>query len=193
MHFVCRYGLSAISIGAVAKLINMSRTGVISHFQNKADMQIAILRHCEDVFIAQVVKPSLAIEPLDNLRNYFENWMNWVYKFTDIESMSCPFIKAVAEFQDQEISPVKIVIIEQQQRTFDYIASLFERCQSEGIFNLELCPKSTAQACFGHYLSHNIAKNLLQDPNADNNFQQAINNIIEKSLSHNLMLDRRTL
>ncbi|MDT0595056.1 TetR/AcrR family transcriptional regulator [Glaciecola petra] len=193
MHFVCRYGLSAITIGEVAKLTNMSRTGVISHFQNKADMQIAILRHCEDIFISQVVKPSLAIDPLDNLRRYFDNWMNWVYKLTKLKSMSCPFIKAVAEFQDQETSSVKTVIIEQQQRTFDYIASLFERCQNEGIFNLDLCPKNAAQACYGHYLSHNIAKNLLKNPNADTTFQQAINQVIEKSISHKYMLDRRTL
>lgn len=192
MHFVCRYGLNRISIGEVAKRTKMSRTGVISHFKNKADMQIAILRYCEDVFITQVVKPSLAIDPLENLQNFFENWMNWVFKLTDKQSMSCPFVKAVAEFQDQESSSVKTVIIEQQQRTFDYIATLFERCQTEGAFHADFCSKKTAQACFGHYLSHNIAKNLLKNPHADTVFKQAIDEIIESSISHSYLLDRRT-
>lgn len=192
MHFFCRYGLDRISIGELAKRTKMSRTGVISHFKNKADMQIAILRHCEDVFITQVVKPSLAIDPLENLQNFFANWMNWVFKLTDKQSMSCPFVKAVAEFQDQESSSVKMVIIEQQQRTFDYIAALFERCQNDGTFHPDFCSKQIAQACFGHYLSHNVAKNLLNNPNADTVFKRAIDEIIERSISHSYLLDRRT-
>ena len=43
MQFSSTYGLNSVTIGKIAEVVNMSRTGVISHFENKEQMQVAIL------------------------------------------------------------------------------------------------------------------------------------------------------
>jgi len=51
-----QFGLADIAIGCVSKLCNFSRTGVISHFENKDDMQRAILQYGEELFRERVIK-----------------------------------------------------------------------------------------------------------------------------------------
>ena len=41
MRFGSRHGLIEVTIGSMAKLCGLSRTGLISHFDNKEDMQLA--------------------------------------------------------------------------------------------------------------------------------------------------------
>lgn len=178
MDFVCRYGLTSISIGEVAKRLKMSRTGVISHFAHKQDMQIAILRHCEQVFIEQVLKTSFSPDPETHLRQYTDNWVNWVFKLKHQRQMSCPFVKAVAEYQDRSECPVKTVIREQQRRTLDYLASIVLRGIEQKKFKISVVPQRIATDIVSFYLGHNISKHLLLDNKADDRFCAQINQLI---------------
>ena len=59
MEHASRFGLLSVTIGVIAKATRLSRTGVISHFANKEDMQIAILDYTETLFVDQVLKKVL--------------------------------------------------------------------------------------------------------------------------------------
>lgn len=181
MDFVCRYGLANISIGKVAKRMNMSRTGVISHFANKADMQIAILQYCESVFISQVIQPSLHLDPVINLRQFYHHWMNWVFTLSQQQSMTCPFVKAVAEFQDRPNCIVKTLICEQQASSLRYIISLVQRCINKNHFKPTLNSEEFALNSLGAYLSHNINRNLLENKKADLLFIKQIDTLITQA------------
>jgi len=184
MDYVCQFGLVNISIGEIAKRTNMSRTGVISHFANKADMQIAILRHCENIYITHVIKPSLHLDPIINLKQFLHNWMNWVYKFKHQKSMSCPFVKAVAEYQDRPQCSVKQVIREQQERSLKYLESLAQRCVDSGVFVEHTQTGVLVSEIYGYYLAHNVTKYLLESRNADEVFIEQTNNLL-KSVTNN--------
>lgn len=180
MAFVCRYGLTNISIGEVAKRLNMSRTGVISHFADKQDMQIAILRYSEQVFIEQVLKPSFSPDPETHLRQFVANWVNWVFKLKNQQHMSCPFVKAVAEFQDREESLVKSVVREQQQRTIEFLASIVQRGIDQKSFGSRVDPHCIATDIVSFYLGHNISKHLLADNKADARFAAQISTLLQQ-------------
>lgn len=182
MDYVCQYGLASISIGEVAKRTNMSRTGVISHFKNKANMQIAILKYCESVFIEQVIKPSLHIDPVVNLQQFYHNWVNWVFKVSQKQNMTCPFLKAAAEFQDRPKDSVKALIHKQQVSSLAYITSLVERCVSKEQFSASLNCRDFAITSLGYYLSHNLSRNLLNDSSADQRFLRQIDRLISSAL-----------
>jgi AcrR family transcriptional regulator len=183
MRFVCQYGLQSISIGEIAKRTKMSRTGVISHFTNKEDMQIAILRHCEAIFINQVIQPALNLDPLFNLQQFLRNWMNWVIKLDNNHSLSCPFIKAAADFQNRSDCKVKQVIKEQQIKSLAYIAGLVKRCVDKGVFKASIDCDHFAHEVYGYYLNHNMSKHLLQAESADDLFKQQIDTVITRALS----------
>ncbi|WP_260492659.1 TetR/AcrR family transcriptional regulator [Pseudoalteromonas maricaloris] len=63
MRFSSQYGLIEVTIGSMAKLCGLSRSGLISHFDSKEDMQLAILDYCEDQFMLHVVAPARHQDP----------------------------------------------------------------------------------------------------------------------------------
>lgn len=180
--FVAQHGFAQISIGKIASRMSMSRTGVISHFANKADMQIAILRHCEQVFKSQVIMPSVSSDPLQHLLNYFQNWKNWVFKYKNQPKMTCPFVKAISEFQDRDDCKVRRCIVDQQKRNLRFIASLVQKNADAGIFSADVDPQHFSLTSYGYYLSHNINRNLIGSENADEVFMTQISTLIQYSL-----------
>jgi AcrR family transcriptional regulator len=183
MRYVCQYGFQSLSIGEIAKCINMSRTGVISHFANKEDMQIAILKHCEAIFIRQVIQPALNLDPLINLQQFISNWMNWVIKLDNNHSLSCPFIKAAADFQNRDNCKVRQVIKQQHLQSLAYIAGLAQRCVDKGVFKANVNCGEFANEVYAYYLNHNMSKHLLQDENADATFTQQTQSQIARVLN----------
>ncbi|MFM9881314.1 MAG: TetR/AcrR family transcriptional regulator [Burkholderiaceae bacterium] len=92
-------GLEGLSIGAVAELTHMSKSGVFAHFGSREELQIAVVREYFARFEEEVFYPALN-EPrgLPRLRALFALWMKRVA--VEIQS-GCIFISGAVEFDDR--------------------------------------------------------------------------------------------
>lgn len=62
------YGLEGLSIGDLAKALDMSKSGLYAHFGSKQDLQLAAVDEAGRLFQADVIDPALAAAPgLDQL------------------------------------------------------------------------------------------------------------------------------
>jgi AcrR family transcriptional regulator len=92
-------GLEGLSIGALAEVTQMSKSGVFAHFGSREEMQISVVREYHRRFEDEVFYPALD-EPrgLPRLRALFRNWMHR----TSIEIDSgCLYISGAVEFDDR--------------------------------------------------------------------------------------------
>ena len=92
-------GLEGLSIGALAELMHMSKSGVFAHFGSREELQISVVREYHSRFEDEVFFPVLR-QPrgLPRLRAMFHNWMNR----TSIEIDSgCIYISGAVEFDDR--------------------------------------------------------------------------------------------
>ena len=92
-------GLEGLSIGALAEVTQMSKSGVFAHFGSREEMQISVIREYHQRFEEEVFYPALG-EPrgLPRLRAMFANWM----KRTSVEIDSgCIYISGAVEFDDR--------------------------------------------------------------------------------------------
>lgn len=92
-------GLEGLSIGALAEVMHMSKSGVFSHFGSREELQISVIREYYRRFEEEVFQPALA-QPrgLPRLRALFANWM----KRVSLELQSgCIFISGAVEFDDR--------------------------------------------------------------------------------------------
>ena len=97
-------GLEGLSIGAVAEVTKMSKSGVFAHFGSREELQISVVREYFQRFEAEVFHPAMAApRGLPRLRALFGNWMKRVA--VEIQS-GCVFISGAAEFDDRE-GPVR--------------------------------------------------------------------------------------
>ena len=92
-------GLEGLSIGALAEVTGMSKSGVFAHFGSREELQISVVREYHDRFEQEVFYPALAAaRGLPRLRALFANWM----KRTSVEIDSgCIYISGAVEFDDR--------------------------------------------------------------------------------------------
>ncbi|WBY03328.1 TetR/AcrR family transcriptional regulator [Ramlibacter tataouinensis] len=92
-------GLEGLSIGALAEVTQMSKSGVFAHFGSREELQISVIREYHARFEDEVFYPAMK-EPrgLPRLRALFANWM----QRTSVELDSgCLYISGAVEFDDR--------------------------------------------------------------------------------------------
>ena len=94
-----QFGLEGLSIGALADLMHMSKSGVFAHFGSREELQISVVREYHTRFEQEIFFPAMAAERgLPRLRALFDRWM----KRTSVELDSgCIYISGAVEFDDR--------------------------------------------------------------------------------------------
>lgn len=101
-------GLEGLSIGALAEVAGMSKSGVFAHFGSREELQISVIRAYHDRFAQEVFLPAVA-QPrgLPRLQALVDLWM----KFTSVEIDSgCLYISGAVEFDDRP-GPVREALV----------------------------------------------------------------------------------
>ena len=97
-------GLEGLSIGALAEVTQMSKSGVFAHFGSREELQISVIRHYHARFEEEVFQPAMQqLRGLPRLRALFANWMT--RSSVEIDS-GCLFISGAVEFDDRD-GPVR--------------------------------------------------------------------------------------
>jgi len=109
-------GLEGLSIGALAEITQMSKSGVFAHFGSREELQISVVREYHAKFEEEVFFPAIS-EPrgLPRLRALFERWVRRVS--VELDS-GCIYISGAVEFDDRP-GPVR-----------DALASMVQAWQS---------------------------------------------------------------
>ncbi|MFM8736360.1 MAG: TetR/AcrR family transcriptional regulator [Betaproteobacteria bacterium] len=92
-------GLEGLSIGALAEMTGMSKSGVFAHFGSREEMQISVIREYHHKFEEEVFYPSIQ-DPrgLPRLQALFERWVKRVS--VELDS-GCIYISGAVEFDDR--------------------------------------------------------------------------------------------
>jgi len=175
-----QYGLADITIGTVSKLCQLSRTGVISHFENKEDMQIAILQYGEELFRERVIKTAWRENPLEHVLTLLENWADWTSETFKEHQVSCPFIKAVVEFQNRPASKVRTFTIDQQNRLINYLTHRINRCVEHNLLTSEIESVVIAYELYSLYLGHAITQHTAPLNSSDTLFKQSVARLLKQ-------------
>ncbi|WP_304769394.1 TetR/AcrR family transcriptional regulator [Undibacterium sp.] len=92
-------GLEGLSIGVLAEVAHMSKSGVFAHFGSREELQISVIHQYfaqfeHDVFYAALSQP----RGLPRVQALFANWMKLVAE--EIQA-GCIFISGAVEFDDR--------------------------------------------------------------------------------------------
>jgi AcrR family transcriptional regulator len=99
LSLATQVGLEGLSIGALAEITQMSKSGVFAHFGSREELQISVIREYFNRFEQEIFYPSLkAPRGLPRVRALFANWMKRVA--VEIQS-GCIFISGAVEFDDR--------------------------------------------------------------------------------------------
>jgi AcrR family transcriptional regulator len=92
-------GLEGLSIGALAEVTQMSKSGVFAHFGSREELQIAVIREYHLRFEDEVFFPAVREQRgLPRLRALFDRWVRRVS--VELDS-GCIYISGAVEFDDR--------------------------------------------------------------------------------------------
>lgn len=92
-------GLEGLSIGALAEVTQMSKSGVFAHFGSREELQISVIREYHARFEEEVFFPAVReARGLPRLTALFERWVRRVS--VELDS-GCIYISGAVEFDDR--------------------------------------------------------------------------------------------
>jgi len=99
LGLAAQIGLEGLSIGVLAEVTGMSKSGVFAHFGSREELQISVIREYFSRFEQEIFYPALQeSRGLPRLKALFSNWMKRVT--VEIQS-GCIFISGAVDFDDR--------------------------------------------------------------------------------------------
>ncbi len=156
-------GLEGLSIGALAEVTQMSKSGVFAHFGSREELQISVIREYYRLFEAEVFYPAMqAPRGLPRLQALFANWMQRVA----IELQSgCIFISGAVEFDDRP-GPVRDALASSVQAWLAAFGRAVVQAQEAGDLHPEADARQVAFEIHGLILSLHYEHRFLKNPGA---------------------------
>jgi AcrR family transcriptional regulator len=168
-------GLEGLSIGALAEVSHMSKSGVFAHFGSREELQIAVIREYHRRFEEEVFFPSMR-EPrgVPRLRALFERWLRRVS--VEVDS-GCIYISGAVEFDDRP-GPVRDALVDMVRSWHDAL----ERSIRIAIEDRQLRPDTDVQQMLfemhGLVLALHHDARLMRLPGADQRASTAFERLV---------------
>ncbi|MEI6618234.1 MAG: TetR/AcrR family transcriptional regulator [Betaproteobacteria bacterium] len=173
-----RLGLEGLSIGLLAEVMHMSKSGVFAHFGSREELQISVIGEYFVRFEQEIFYPAL-LQPrgLPRLRALFDNWMKRVA--VEIQS-GCIFISGAVEFDDRP-GPVRDALADSVQKWQQAFYRAVVQSQECGHLQVQADPAQIAFEIHGLILALHYEARFLQKPESLARANRGFDSILERN------------
>ena len=170
-------GLEGLSIGALADVTGMSKSGVFAHFGSREELQISVVREYHARFEQEVFYPAMSVpRGVTRLRALFDNWM----KRTSIEIDSgCIYISGAVEFDDRT-GPVRDALASSVLTWHAAMRRAIEHCKEQGELRADTNEEQMLFEIHGLILALHYEARFLQTPGSMGRAVQGFHNILAR-------------
>lgn len=169
-----QYGLENVTIGSLAKTMNMSKSGLFGHFQSKENLQVQIINYAVEHFTESVVVPTLKVKRgIARIRTMVENWIEWGSGATG----GCIFVLASNEFSNRP-GPVREVLLDHQKLWLEGLEKLAESAIKCGDFRSDIDVNQFAFDLYSLLLGFHYYHRTMRDKNIGKKQERALKQLI---------------
>ncbi|WP_119153808.1 TetR/AcrR family transcriptional regulator [Caldimonas tepidiphila] len=163
LSLASQVGLEGLSIGVLAELMQMSKSGVFAHFGSREELQISVIREYHNKFEDEVFHPAIR-EPrgLPRLRALFDRWVQRVA--VEIDS-GCIYISGAVEFDDRP-GPVRDALAGMVRAWHQALQRAVRIATEEGHLRADTEPQQMAFEIHGLILALHHDARFLRSPGA---------------------------
>ncbi len=170
-------GLEGLSIGALAEITQMSKSGVFAHFGSREELQISVIREYFGRFEQEIFYPALqAPHGLPRVKALFDNWMQRVA--LEIQS-GCIFISGAVEFDDRP-GPVRDALASSVQTWLQALYRALVQAQECGHLAADSDPHQMGFEIHGLILALHYEARFLKNPGSLDRANTAFANILTR-------------
>ena len=170
-------GLEGLTIGHLATVLSLSKSGLFSHFQSKEALQLQLLDFAALRFVEIVIRPAMVCPAGEaRIRAMFESWLSWPKP--EVLPGGCFFVAAATELDDRP-GPLRERLVELQVRWLGVLAESARQAVAEGEFRPDIDGEQFAHDVYGVMLAFHHAARLLRDPKAKTRARAAFEALLE--------------
>ncbi|PKA15556.1 TetR/AcrR family transcriptional regulator [Leptospira haakeii] len=179
LQVVSRSGLEGLSLGPLAELSGLSKSGLFAHFGSKEEIQISILDHTAEFSKSKVLEPTLkSKEGLPRLRSLVKHWLGWSKK-AGLPG-GCPIAAGLFELDDSK-GPVREKLLSMESEWRALLKKFTKDCVDLGELRSDLDLDQFVWELCGIYLVHHTSFRFLKDPKADRRAEKAFQALLDRS------------
>ncbi len=170
-------GLEGLSIGVLAEVTHMSKSGVFAHFGSREELQISVIREYFHRFEQEVFYPALSVpRGLPRVQALFANWMKRVA--VEIQS-GCIFISGAVEFDDRP-GPVRDALANSVQTWLNAMLRAVVLAKECGDLRVNADEHQIAFEIHGLILALHYEARFLKNPGSIERANQGFENILAR-------------
>ena len=174
LKMATQLSLESVTIGNLAKVTQISKSGLFAHFRSKENLQLAILKHAGDLFAEEVVLPALmANAGIPRIKALVANWRNWSATMPG----GCIFVSASVEFADRS-GKVHDFILTQQEEWVKSLRRMAESAVRVGDFRKDADCDQFAFDLYSLLLGFHYYHQLLRDHNTAKRQEKALTDLL---------------
>jgi len=173
-------GLSGLTIGRLADLTRMSKSGLFAHFASREAVELAVLEEGIARFRDSVILPALR-EPRGEprIRALVEGWYRWTNDSTTMPG-GCILIHAAAELDDRP-GPARELVADAWRQWGETLRRAAAIAVEEGHFRADVDTALFAFQLQGIILSAHQAQRLLRAPGTAARMRGALDALVESA------------
>lgn len=178
LSLAARDGLEGLTIGLLAERMQMSKSGVFSHFGSREDLQLEVVREYHRRFELGVFRPAL-LEPkgLPRLEKMLSLWMK--LRIDELNS-GCIYISGAIEFDDRP-GVVRDQLIDSVQMWRAALEKTIHQAIEEGHFRKDCDPKVMLFQIYSFVLGLHHDVRFLKNPGSIQIAQAMIQKVIHEN------------
>lgn len=170
------HGLEGLTIGGLARDLDLSKSGLFAHFGSKEELQVQVLEEAIARFQRRVVAPMLQAprgEP--RVRALFHHWLGW-----GAESGmpgGCVITAAAIELDDQPGTPRK-VLAGALDEWIGLVEQVVAGAVDEGHFREDLDAAQFTYDLYANFLGYHLMHRMIRDPGAEARAREAFDRLM---------------
>lgn len=177
LSLASQMGIEGLSIGALAEVTGMSKSGVFAHFGSREELQISVVREYHARFEHEVFAPALAHpRGLARLRAMLDLWMQ--RSSIEVDS-GCIYISGAVEFDDRT-GPVRDALVDSVRTWHAAMRRAIVQSQETGELDAALDPDQMLFEIHGLVLALHYEARFLQTSAAIDRARQGLQNILAR-------------
>ena len=172
-------GLSSLTIGRLARELDISKSGVFAHFRSKQRLQQETILAASQVYQQEVLEPGLAArEGLPRLEALCEAYLSYVER--GVFPGGCFFAQLLAEF-DATDGPVHDEVLAGQRDWLRLLIDQIEAAQQHGDMRASIDPEQLAFELYAALETANYLSTLYRDASITERGRSAVRSAIARA------------
>jgi AcrR family transcriptional regulator len=156
-------GLEGLTIGKLSTALRISKSGLFAHFGSKEELQIAVVETARDIFVDEVIRPTMGLHGRKKLEGLCQQWLSYAER--TVFPGGCFFSAASMEFDDRP-GKVRDFLVELMNQWLSNLEKAVREAQESGEIDPSVDARQIAFEIHSLEMGANWSSRLLHDKGA---------------------------